>query len=245
MIGIYKITNKSVNKCYIGESLDIGKRWKQHIKDLSSSKHCNYKLQEDYDRFGIESFTFEIVEVLNNSDKEVINLKMELIYLEDKYIKKYNSITSGYNIEHTLGKILKGEKNINDNPHTKELLEEMIIEKNKYIIKECFNEDYFYFQSYQEVAYRINYDFKDIDICGLHNYCQTVLLNWKRVYSYLKFKNIMLEDKTINIEYEEYFFSHNNCPWITKKGMIYLLNLIKDETDIKFFSKKLVNSLNN
>lgn len=29
MIGIYKITNMNTGKCYVGQSIDIEKRWKQ------------------------------------------------------------------------------------------------------------------------------------------------------------------------------------------------------------------------
>ena len=34
--GIYKITNKINNKCYIGKSTDIESRWKYHIETKNS-----------------------------------------------------------------------------------------------------------------------------------------------------------------------------------------------------------------
>ena len=30
MIGIYKITNKINNKCYIGQSVNVERRWHEH-----------------------------------------------------------------------------------------------------------------------------------------------------------------------------------------------------------------------
>ena len=39
MIGIYKITEKSTQKNYIGQSLDISKRWEQHLNDNSEGWH--------------------------------------------------------------------------------------------------------------------------------------------------------------------------------------------------------------
>ena len=39
MIGIYKITNNVNGKIYIGQSVNIEKRWKDHI---SASKNKNY-----------------------------------------------------------------------------------------------------------------------------------------------------------------------------------------------------------
>lgn len=46
MIGIYSITNIMTNEVYIGESLDIDKRIQNHLKDLKSGNHHNYKLQQ-------------------------------------------------------------------------------------------------------------------------------------------------------------------------------------------------------
>lgn len=31
MIGVYKVTNVLNDDCYIGSTLDISKRWKQHL----------------------------------------------------------------------------------------------------------------------------------------------------------------------------------------------------------------------
>jgi group I intron endonuclease len=94
MIGIYKITNKVNNKVYIGVSLDIEKRWKQHkINYLNSSnKEYNKYLYQDFRKYGIENFVFEILEELPKSE----------IYEREKYwIKYFDSSVSGYN--ETLG----------------------------------------------------------------------------------------------------------------------------------------------
>ena len=39
--GIYSITNKLNNKKYIGQSLDIKSRWRQHIGELKKNNHAN------------------------------------------------------------------------------------------------------------------------------------------------------------------------------------------------------------
>jgi predicted GIY-YIG superfamily endonuclease len=41
MIGIYKITNRTNNKVYIGQSVDIKTRWYNHKKELNGQRHCN------------------------------------------------------------------------------------------------------------------------------------------------------------------------------------------------------------
>jgi predicted GIY-YIG superfamily endonuclease len=42
--GIYKITNLINNKVYIGQSLDIKRRWKNHkyFCILNKKRHCGY-----------------------------------------------------------------------------------------------------------------------------------------------------------------------------------------------------------
>lgn len=109
MRGIYKIENKINGKVYIGESLDIDNRIKTHIRDLNNNKHHSYKLQEDWNKYGKDNFNIKTISIL---DKTVANYidRIVLIIYEDKYINKYDSINTGYNIENTLEVILKGEK---------------------------------------------------------------------------------------------------------------------------------------
>ena len=52
-MGIYKITNKINNKMYIGSSKNITGRWNYHIDDLFENKHHSYKLQKEFNEFGI------------------------------------------------------------------------------------------------------------------------------------------------------------------------------------------------
>ena len=110
MIGVYKITNINNGKVYVGESINIEKRWDEHKEDLENNNHHNYKLQEDYNTYGEDNFKFEVLEEIDANNLELIMQKCLLIILENKYIKQFNSIDNGYNIENTLELILKGEK---------------------------------------------------------------------------------------------------------------------------------------
>lgn len=52
--GIYKITNQKTNQCYIGQSVDISKRWKDHVKcGLGIDTPTNNKLYQSMNEFGI------------------------------------------------------------------------------------------------------------------------------------------------------------------------------------------------
>ena len=64
MFTVYKITNKINQKCYIGSSIRVNKRWQQHINDANNpnNEKYNYPLYQAFRKYGIENFTFEIVE---------------------------------------------------------------------------------------------------------------------------------------------------------------------------------------
>jgi group I intron endonuclease len=54
--GIYKILNLINNKIYIGQSVDICYRWKQHKKSNSKNKYHNIYLDRAIHKYGIENF---------------------------------------------------------------------------------------------------------------------------------------------------------------------------------------------
>ena len=62
-IGIYKITEISTGKCYIGQSNNIMERFKQHIKrGIGAETPTRNKLYPAMFSAGPENFTFEIIE---------------------------------------------------------------------------------------------------------------------------------------------------------------------------------------
>ncbi len=63
MFVVYKITNLIDNKCYIGSSIRVEKRWQQHINASQNPNNVcyNYPLYKAFRQFGIENFTFEII----------------------------------------------------------------------------------------------------------------------------------------------------------------------------------------
>lgn len=65
--GIYKITNIQTGMSYIGQSLNIRERWRQHIKSALSFAPSTNKLYQTMQKYGVENFTFEILEELSNT----------------------------------------------------------------------------------------------------------------------------------------------------------------------------------
>lgn len=61
--GIYKITNLINNMVYVGQSIDVAERWKQHIKrGIGADPPTQNKLYPAMLEVGIENFTFELIE---------------------------------------------------------------------------------------------------------------------------------------------------------------------------------------
>lgn len=105
-IGIYKIENKLSHKCYIGQSTNIEKRWKEH-KRAALYYDCQTYIHRAIKKYGIKNFDFQIVELCN---KEDLNKKEEYwIKQLDTFNNGYNCTTGGYycNIKN------KGEDHIN------------------------------------------------------------------------------------------------------------------------------------
>ena len=81
--GVYKILNNQNNKFYIGSSKNLSKRWTQHKSDLKNKTHINIILQRSWNKYGEDSFSFEIVEechqdiLLNREQHYIDTLKPE------------------------------------------------------------------------------------------------------------------------------------------------------------------------
>ena len=88
--GVYKITNKKTDEIYIGQSVNIADRWKNHIKcglgiDASSTNTLYNNMQET----GVWNFTFELLE---KCSREKLNEK------ERFWIDMYSSNKVGLNM---------------------------------------------------------------------------------------------------------------------------------------------------
>ncbi len=60
--GIYKITDLTTGKSYIGQSVDIKERFRQHIKSALTYGKATNKLYQTMQKSGIYNFIFEVLE---------------------------------------------------------------------------------------------------------------------------------------------------------------------------------------
>lgn len=92
--GIYKITNQETDECYIGQSVDVAKRWKDHAKcGLGIDTPPGNKLYQAMQVYGIWNFSFELLE---ECPKEQLNEK-EKFYIELYCAKEYGYNSTGGN----------------------------------------------------------------------------------------------------------------------------------------------------
>ena len=80
--GIYKITCKNNDKIYIGSSKNIKSRWHRHRSNFRLNQG-NPIMLNSYNKYGMESFIFEIIEECD----ENILIERE-IYWADFYKKE-------------------------------------------------------------------------------------------------------------------------------------------------------------
>lgn len=92
MYQIYKITNQKNGMIYIGSSIEVERRWRQHKEASINEKdhHYNYPLMVAFREFGIANFTFEVIDTLPTWEA--------MIEAEHNWILKENCVVpNGYN----------------------------------------------------------------------------------------------------------------------------------------------------
>ena len=92
MYQIYKITNQKNGMVYIGSSIEVERRWRQHKEASINEKdhHYNYPLMVAFREFGISNFTFEVIDTLPTWEA--------MIEAEHNWILKENCVVpNGYN----------------------------------------------------------------------------------------------------------------------------------------------------
>lgn len=87
---IYKITNKKTGLCYIGKTTQaFTLRWYQHFY-----QGCGTKFHEAIKEYGIDNWTFEVIEIVSCSQNEQNKMMLER---ESFWIKHFDCIKNGYN----------------------------------------------------------------------------------------------------------------------------------------------------
>jgi len=91
MSGIYQIYNSITNKRYIGSSINVTRRLKEHLRNLSKNRHHNIHLQNAYNKYK-DFLEFRFLEECSPE---------ECLLFEQYYLDYYKSYLRefGYNID--------------------------------------------------------------------------------------------------------------------------------------------------
>ncbi len=89
--GIYCIINTITSKRYIGSSRRINKRLLEHKNKLVRGIHHSQKLQNSFNKHGIDAFQFDFLLLFNTLIDDAL-----LKRLEQEYIINYNACHNGY-----------------------------------------------------------------------------------------------------------------------------------------------------
>lgn len=103
--GVYFIRNTVTNKCYVGSSVNIYRRWSTHKRELEKGVHHSSYLQNSYKKYGKCSFEFLLAESSSCTKKMAL--------LEAEWIKKLDAINNGYNVNpypYQIGLLPKSEE---------------------------------------------------------------------------------------------------------------------------------------
>ena len=90
--GIYSIINTINDKVYVGKSTNLYQRKYQHFTLLKSGKHTNEYLQSSVNKYGVENFYYNVIEICN---EDVLGERE--YYWIDHYDS--NNRDKGYNID--------------------------------------------------------------------------------------------------------------------------------------------------
>lgn len=116
--GIYSITNNANGKRYVGQSVNIKRRWYEHMLSLENNTHNNVYLQRSWNKYGSEVFDFTILESCSQID---------LNHREEHYIQVLDSYNTDYGYNLTLGG--DGSVGFKHSDETKELISQLQIGK--------------------------------------------------------------------------------------------------------------------
>ena len=95
--GVYQIKNTKNQRIFIGSTKNL--KTLNGVKfSLETGTSYNKELQEEWNQFGKDAFTIEVLEILKKQDEPYFNEKEALAELENKWLEKLQPYGErGYN----------------------------------------------------------------------------------------------------------------------------------------------------
>lgn len=115
--GVYRVVNQVSGDCYVGSSVNVNKRWRSHVNYLKRGNHQSIKFQRAWDKYGIDAFLWEVIEVVAD---EAVLLGREQFYLD--------TLRPQYNMTLTVGTTFRHRKH---SPETIAKMREAAVRRNQ------------------------------------------------------------------------------------------------------------------
>jgi hypothetical protein len=97
-MGVFAIRNRANGKVLVGSALNAPGALNRARFELDMGMSRNHELQEDWRRYGADSFTFEVLDVLEPPKEPGVDLKEELRVLESLWLDRLRPYgEAGYN----------------------------------------------------------------------------------------------------------------------------------------------------
>lgn len=97
-MGVFCIKNNNNGKIFIGSSIDLRAIWYSQKLQLDMGIHQNSDLQKDWNDYGAQHFTYEIVEEIIQKDDKKTDYTKDIKVLEEMVIEKLQPFNEkGYN----------------------------------------------------------------------------------------------------------------------------------------------------
>ena len=94
---IYAIRNKVTGRIYIGRTGRLKDRYIQHMRALYYNNHTNELMQQDFNEYGVDSFTFSVIDEVRTYDE--MHKEHDWMYRLKSYLPEF-----GYNTKEKLCK---------------------------------------------------------------------------------------------------------------------------------------------
>lgn len=97
-MGVFQIKNEINGRVLIGNSRNLENRYNSYVFQLNMGNYRNKALQEDWNKYGEKSFTYSILEEIEQDDNPFRDYNDELKSLEEKWLEKLQPFDEkGYN----------------------------------------------------------------------------------------------------------------------------------------------------
>lgn len=171
--GIYIILNNKNGSKYIGQSQNIEKRWRQHKKKLDNNKHYNTYLQNSWNKYGKNSFSFMILE---SCHKNALNSREQywIRYHNTYNNKKHYNLTPGGDSQNNKSKKHKHSKKTK-NKTSKSVKYFRVCQHKREIYKQGFIWRYRYHENGKTK------DIESVDLKKLEKKVKAKGLEWRKL----------------------------------------------------------------